>query len=52
LRTGVALLNPVVPVVSPVDDTSLIRMTIKEEHEEANNAALEELKKRRLERAA
>jgi hypothetical protein len=41
-----------VPVVSPVDDTSLIRMTIKEEREEANNAAMEELKKCRLERAA
>jgi hypothetical protein len=51
-RTGVALLDPVVPVVSPVDDTSLIRMTIKEEREEANDAAMEELKKCRLERAA
>ncbi|KAJ7303051.1 hypothetical protein DFH08DRAFT_977254 [Mycena albidolilacea] len=51
-RTGVALLDPVVPVVSPVDDTSLIRMTVKVEHEEANNAAMAEIKKRGEERAA
>jgi hypothetical protein len=53
LRTGVALLAPVVPVVSPVDDTSLIRMTIKkEEDEEANLAVATALKNRGLERAA
>ncbi|KAJ7334226.1 hypothetical protein DFH08DRAFT_814250 [Mycena albidolilacea] len=51
-RAGVALLDPVVPVVSPVDDTSLIQMTIKVEHEEANDAAMAEIKKRREERAA
>ncbi|KAJ7356528.1 hypothetical protein DFH08DRAFT_953870 [Mycena albidolilacea] len=51
-HTGVALLDPVVPVVSPVDDTSLIRMMIKVEHEEANDAAMAEIKKRGEERAA
>ncbi|KAJ7794971.1 hypothetical protein B0H14DRAFT_3496503 [Mycena olivaceomarginata] len=51
-RTGVALLAPIVPVVSPVDDTSLIRMTIKKEHKEANDAALTKIKNRGLERAA
>ncbi|KAJ7323998.1 hypothetical protein DFH08DRAFT_969004 [Mycena albidolilacea] len=51
-RAGVALLDAVVPVVSPVDDTSLIRMTVKVEHEEANDAAMVEIKKRGEERAA
>ncbi|KAJ7347534.1 hypothetical protein DFH08DRAFT_960849 [Mycena albidolilacea] len=51
-RTGVALLDPVVPVVSPVDDTSLIRMTIKVEHKEANDATMAEIKKRGEERVA
>ncbi|KAJ7363845.1 hypothetical protein DFH08DRAFT_798309 [Mycena albidolilacea] len=44
-RTGVALLAPAVPVVSPVDDTSLIQMTVKkEEDEEVNLAAVMALK--------
>jgi hypothetical protein len=38
-------------VVTLVDDTSLIRMTVKKEDEEANIAATTELKKRGLERA-
>ncbi|KAJ7318377.1 hypothetical protein DFH08DRAFT_819981 [Mycena albidolilacea] len=51
-RTGVALLVPVIPVVSPVDDMSLIRMTVKkEEDEEANLAAAMALKNCGLERA-
>jgi hypothetical protein len=53
LSTGVALLALVVPVVSPVDDTSLIRMTVKkEEDEDANLAAATALKNRGLEWAA
>jgi hypothetical protein len=39
-------------VVSLVDDTSLIRMTVKKEDEEANIAAAMELKQHGLERAA
>jgi hypothetical protein len=39
-------------VVSPVDYTSLIRMTVKKEDEEANIATAMELKRRGLERAA
>jgi hypothetical protein len=53
LRTGVALLAPVVSVVSLLDDTSLIQMMVKkEEDEEANLAEATALKKRGLERAA
>ncbi|KAJ7356542.1 hypothetical protein DFH08DRAFT_953881 [Mycena albidolilacea] len=51
-RAGVALLDPVVSMVWPVNNTSLIRMTIKVEHEEANDAAMAEIKKRGEERAA
>jgi hypothetical protein len=47
-----AFVSPRISVVSPVEDTSLIRMTIKEEHEEANEAALAELQKRGSERVA
>jgi hypothetical protein len=50
---GVALLAPVVPVVSPVDNASLIQMTVKkEEDEEANLTVATALKNRRLERVA
>ncbi|KAJ7352240.1 hypothetical protein DFH08DRAFT_805517 [Mycena albidolilacea] len=52
-RTGVALLESIVPVVSPVNDTSLIRMTVKkEEDEDANLAEALALKKRGEEQAA
>jgi putative protein kinase ArgK-like GTPase of G3E family len=47
------LLAPVILVVSPVDDTSLIQVTVKkEEDEEANLAVATALKNRGLERVA
>jgi hypothetical protein len=51
LRTGIVLLSSDVPMVPPVDKSSLIQMTIKQEHEEANTATLGEITDRGLERA-
>ncbi|KAJ7355474.1 hypothetical protein DFH08DRAFT_803484 [Mycena albidolilacea] len=51
-RTGFALLSSDGPVVPPVDESSLIQMMIKQEHEDANAATLGTITERGLERAA
>ncbi|KAJ7352546.1 hypothetical protein DFH08DRAFT_805758 [Mycena albidolilacea] len=51
-RTGFALLSSDGPMVPPVDESSLIQMTIKQEHEDVNAAALGTITERGLERAA
>jgi hypothetical protein len=48
LHTGVALLSSDVPVVPPVDESNVIQMTIKQEHEDANAVALGAINERGL----